>query len=110
MSKNKKPTPDIADILKLFDEEIRESYPIAPPASGKEKAMASLEEEEEQFEESIFRDFSTIQLGDYINAVHAFNRETMGNKLDARQQAVFFTLFAFEERVKRIADHYTYIH
>ena len=108
MSKNKKPTPDIADILELFDKELA-PYRIGDPASAKKKAEADLEDQEKKFDESIFRDFTTIQLGDYINAVHAFNREMMGNKLEPHQQAVYFTLFAFEERVKRIADHYTYI-
>ena len=68
-----------------------------------------IEENEERINESVFKDFTTITLGDYINAAQIYNREMMGSKLDATQEAAFFTLFAFEERAKRIHDHYQYI-
>ena len=108
MTKNKKPIPNIADILEMFDIK-SEEYAVRSPEEGKEKAEADLKEREEELTASVFRDFSTITIGDYINAAHAFNREMMGSKLDANQEMAYFTLFAFEERAKRISDHYTYI-
>ena len=108
MTKSKKPIPNIADILEMFDIKSEEEYAVRSPEEGKEKAEEDLREQEE-LTASVFRDFSTITIGDYINAAHAFNREMMGSKLDADQEMAYFTLFAFEERVKRMSEHYTYI-
>jgi len=109
MTKSKKPIPNIADILEMFDIKSEDGYAARSPETGKEKAEENLKEQEENLIASVFRDFSTITIGDYINAAHAFNREMMGSKLDADQEMAYFTLFAFEERAKRISDHYTYI-
>ena len=84
-------------------------YAIKDPSQGKEKAMNEIYENEERINASVFKDFTTITLGDYINAAQVYNREMMGSKVDATQEAAFFTLFAFEERAKRIYDHYQYI-
>ena len=108
MTKSKKPIPNIADILEMFDIKSEEGYAVRSPEEGKEKAEEDLREQEE-LTASVFRDFSTITIGDYINAAHAFNREMMGSKLDADQEMAYFTLFAFEERAKRMSEHYTYI-
>ena len=108
MTKSKKPIPNIADILEMFDIK-SEEYAVRSPEEGKEKAEEDLREQEEKLTASVFRDFSTITIGDYINAAHAFNREMMGSKLDANQEMAYFTLFAFEERAKRMSEHYTYI-
>ncbi len=108
MTKSKKPIPNIADILEMFDIKSEEEYAVRSPEEGKEKAEEDLREQEE-LTASVFRDFSTITIGDYINAAHAFNREMMGSKLDADQEMAYFTLFAFEERAKRMSEHYTYI-
>jgi len=103
----KKPTPDIAEILKMVDEKIK--FSIKHPSEAKEKAMDYIEENEESINESVLKDFATITLGDYISAAQVFNREAMGAAMDETQRAAYFTLFAFEERAKRIQEHYTYV-
>lgn len=91
----------------MVDDKIK--YAIRDPKKARERAMNDIYENEEEINESVYRDFTTITLGDYISAAHAFNRETMGSPMDAAQRAAYFTLFAFEERAKRIEEHYTYI-
>ena len=103
----KKDIPDVTEILKMVDEKLK--FAIKHPQEAREKAMDYIEENEEFINESVFKDFTTITLGDYINAAHTYNREMMGSKLDSTQEAAFFTLFAFEERAKRIQSHYQYI-
>tara|TARA_R100000664_G_C2681304_1_gene89195 strand:- start:256 stop:579 length:324 start_codon:yes stop_codon:yes gene_type:complete len=104
----KKPTiPDISEILKMVDDRMK--YAIKSPEQAREKAMNEIYENEERINQSLYKDFTTITLGDYIGAAHAFNRETMGTPMDAEQRAAYFTLFAFEERAKRIQEHYTYV-
>ena len=103
----KKLIPDIAEILDMIDDKLK--FSIKHPEEAKEKAMDYIEENEERINASVFKDFTTITLGDYINAAQVYNREMMGTKVDATQEAAFFTLFAFEERAKRIYDHYQYI-
>jgi len=103
----KKDIPDITEILKMVDDRMK--YAIKDPKEAREKAMNEIYENEEQINESVYRDFTTITLGDYISAAHAFNRETMGTPMDAEQRAAYFTLFAFEERAKRIQEHYTFV-
>jgi hypothetical protein len=103
----KKDIPDIAEILRMVDDRMK--YAIKDPADAKEKAMNEIYENEERINASVLKDFTTITLGDYINAAQVYNREMMGTKVDATQEAAFFTLFAFEERAKRIYDHYQYI-
>jgi hypothetical protein len=106
--KKKKPTiPDISEILDMIDEKLK--FSIKHPSKGKEKAMDYIEENEERITASVLKDFTTITLGDYINAAQVYNREMMGSKLDATQELAFFTLFAFEERAKRLSDHYQHI-
>ena len=87
----------------------RMKYAIKDPKEAREKAMNEIYENEEQINQSLYKDFTTITLGDYISAAHAFNRETMGTPMDAEQRAAYFTLFAFEERAKRIQEHYTFV-
>ena len=103
----KKPIPDITEILKMVDQKLK--FSIKHPHKAKEKAMEYIEENEESINNSLFKDFATITLGDYISAAHAFNREALGGSMDATQRAAYFTLFAFEERAKRIQEHYTHV-
>ena len=103
----KKLIPDVSDLLDMLDEKMK--FSIGEPGKAKEKAMQTIRTHEEQIRESMFRDFMTLTLGDYINAAQTFNREMFGTKVDATQEAAFFTLFAFEERSKRISDHYQHI-
>lgn len=103
----KKTIPDVSEILEMIDKKVK--FSIKKPQQAKEKAMEHIEENEELINASVFKDFTTITLGDYINAAQVYNREMMGTKVDSNQEAAFFTLFAFEERAKRIYDHYQYI-
>jgi hypothetical protein len=103
----KKDIPDITEILRMVDDRMK--YSIKNPKEAREKAMNEIYENEEEINESVYRDFTTITLGDYISAAHAFNREMLGAPMDEAQRAAYFTLFAFEERAKRIQEHYTYV-
>ena len=103
----KKPIPDISEILEMIDKKVK--FSIKPPHKAKEKAMEQIEENADDLNNSLLRDFATITLGDYISAAHAFNREAMSSSMDASQRAAYFTLFAFEERAKRIQEHYTHV-
>jgi len=103
----KKQIPDVTEILEAFDK--KNKFTIRHPKLAKEKAMNDLIQRENEINEMAVRDFTTITLGDYINAAHALNRECVGTQ-DAEQRSAYFTLFAFEERAKRIFQHYTYIH
>jgi NACalpha-BTF3-like transcription factor len=107
MSDKKKQIPDVSEILESFDKKTK--FSIKKPKVAKEKAMQDLMDNEEMINEAVYKDFSTITLGDYISAAHAFNREMMSSNLDNDQRAAYFTLFAFEERAKRISEHFTYI-
>jgi len=115
MTKKKKPIPDISEILDMFNEsakvveEAYASFAIETPQKAREKKMLDTEEQEKKIEDILFRDFNTITLGDYINAAQVYNREMMGSKGTSPQEAAYFTLFAFEERLKRIVEHHTYI-
>tara|TARA_Y100001938_G_scaffold75442_1_gene104442 strand:- start:1907 stop:2230 length:324 start_codon:yes stop_codon:yes gene_type:complete len=103
----KKDIPDITEILRMVDDRMK--YAIKHPAGAKEKAMNDIYENEDRINNSVYRDFTTITLGDYIGAAHAFNREMMSPSMDTEQRAAYFTLFAFEERAKRIQEHYSYV-
>ena len=103
----KKLTPDVSELLDMLDK--KQKFTIGDPAKAKEKAMHTIDTHEQKMKESLFRDFMNITLGDYINAAQSFNREMFGTKVDATQEAAFFTLFAFEQRAKRISDHYEHI-
>lgn len=103
----KKPIPDVSDILEAFDN--KNKFAIKHPAIAKEKAMEDLRNREEDINAMAARDFNTITLGDYISAAHVYNREIMGGTIDAEQRSAYFTLFAFEERAKRICEHFSYI-
>ena len=105
----KKPIPDITDILKMYDKEDKDRYAISHPSAAKEKAMNYIEENSDKINESVYKDFTTITLGDYISAAHTFNREMMSASMDAHSKAAYFTLFAFEERARRIKEHYSYV-
>ena len=111
MAKNKKSIPDVGAILDLLDRENK--FTVSAPEQAKKKAnlrtINQYEEEEEKLIESLFRDFNSVTIGDYINAAHVYNREMLGQKVSTTQEMAYFTLFAFEERLKRITEHYTYI-
>ena len=104
----KKLIPDVSEILGQLDGKLK--FGIRNPKEVKENNVDKIEESEKKLQESMFRDFNTLTLGDYIAAAHIYNREMMGSKPDATQEMAYFTLFAFEERAKRLMDHYTYIH
>ena len=104
----KKLIPDVSDILGVANDKMK--FSIKKPTEAKEKAMNEIEENAERINTSLYKDFATLTLGDYINAAQVFNREMMGTGMDDSQRAAYFTLFAFEERAKRISDHYTHIH
>ena len=104
----KKLIPDVTEILDSFDK--KNKFAVKHPKDAKEKAMQELMQNEDEINEKVMRDFTTITLGDYIGAAHAFNREMMSPSMDAQQRSAYFTLFAFEERAKRIYEHYSYIH
>jgi len=106
--KKKKLIPDVSDILEAFDNENK--FTIKHPKVAKEKAMKDLSDREDEINERAVRDFSTITLGDYISAAHVYNRECMTSSLDSQQRSAYFALFAYEERAKRILEHYSYIH
>ena len=103
----KKDIPDITEILRMVDDRMK--YAIKHPEDAKEKAMNDIYDNEEQINNSVYRDFTTITLGDYIGAAHTFNREVMSPSMDEAQRAAYFTLFAFEERAKRIQEHYSHV-
>ena len=103
----KKDIPDITEILRMVDDRMK--YAIKNPTEAKEKAMKDIYDNEEEINNSVYKDFTTITLGDYIGAAHTFNREMMGASMDSAPKAAYFTLFAFEERAKRIQEHYNYV-
>ena len=108
MSNNKKkPIPDVLEILEACDERLQ--FAIKNPKAAKESAMKRLLEDGEDTEGVVMQDFSTITLGDYISAAHSYNREMMGSAADSQQRAAYYTLFAFEERAKRLKEHHTHI-
>jgi len=104
----KKLIPDVSEIIEALDDKTK--FSVKCPKAAKEKAMNDLMDSEEERNEMVFKDFTTITLGDYISAAHAFNREMMSPSMDAQQRSAYFTLFAFEERAKRIYEHCSYIH
>ena len=106
--KKKKQIPDVTSILKAFDDENK--FAIKHPTAAKERAMEDLNDREDEINEKVMRDFTTVTLGDYISAAHIYNRECMTANLDSQQRSAYYTLFAFEERSKRIIQHYSYIH
>jgi len=107
----KKPIPDVTEILKMYDKTLKKTkkYTINSPEKAKEKAMNRIEQESDRINRGVYRDFTTITLGDYISAAHTFNREMMSSSMDSAQKAAYFTLFAFEERAKRISEHTQYV-
>jgi hypothetical protein len=108
MSDKKKLIPDVSEITEAFDEKTK--FRVKDPKIAREKAMKDLMDNEEERNAMAYKDFTTITLGDYIGAAHALNREMLNPSMDATQRSAYFTLFAFEERAKRIYEHYSYIH
>jgi hypothetical protein len=103
----KKPIPNVLEILEALDKESK--FSIKKPEQAKERAVIQHDKTEQEEGAAMLQDFSAITLGDYISAAHSFNREMMGSNVGAHQKAAYFTLFAFEERAKRMEEHYTYI-
>jgi len=104
----KKLIPDVSEIIEALDQKTK--FSVKDPKLAKEKAMKDLMDNEDERNAMVYKDFTTITLGDYIGAAHALNREMMNPSMDAEQRSAYFTLFAFEERAKRIHEHYSYIH
>ena len=102
----KKLIPDVSDILESIDR--KNKFNIKHPKLAKEKAMEDLKIREESTNEMGLGDFNTITLGDLISATHAFNRECLSS-ISPSQRSAYFSLFAMEERSKRILQHHTYI-
>jgi hypothetical protein len=95
----KKNIPDVEEILQMVDEKLK--YSIKKPDEAKQSHYAAIAERRKRAEESFFKDFTSITFGDYINAIHSFNREMMSN-MDPIQKAAYYTFFAYEESIKRI--------
>ena len=79
----------------MVDEKLK--YSIRKPAEASRSHYAAIAERRKKAEESFFKDFTSITFGDYINAMHSFNRE-----MDPIQRASYYTFFAYEESLKRI--------
>jgi len=58
----------------------------------------------------MYSDMQSMTLGDYITAAQVFNREMLGtSKKHSRQSKAYYTMFVFEERIKRLMEHNSYI-
>lgn len=58
----------------------------------------------------LYSDMQSMTLGDYITAAQVFNREMLGtSEKHNRQSKAYYTMFVFEERIKRLMEHNAYI-
>ena len=82
--------------------------PISP-----EQARARLVEKRKEMvrkaQKAFFTDFTSVTFGDYINAVHAYNRSSMGASVDPTTKSAYFTFFAYDESCRRLEAHFDYI-
>tara|TARA_R100000808_G_scaffold5550_1_gene16824 strand:+ start:1651 stop:1956 length:306 start_codon:yes stop_codon:yes gene_type:complete len=99
----KKTIPDVSEILNACDKKTR--FSIRRPEDAKEKAVEDMLENEAPG----MMDFTTMTLGDLIGAAHSFNREMLSSAADTDQRVAYFTLFAFEERAKRLQEHFEHV-
>tara|TARA_Y100000361_G_scaffold121145_1_gene112975 strand:- start:21 stop:308 length:288 start_codon:yes stop_codon:yes gene_type:complete len=59
---------------------------------------------------AMYSDMQSMTLGDYISAAQVFNREMLGtSEKYSRQSKAYYTMFVFEERIKRLSDHNSYV-
>jgi len=104
----KKLIPNVKEILTMVDEKIK-FKDLGGPVSP-EQARARYAEKKRKLKEkaqkAFFTDFTSITLGDYINAIHAFNRESASASMDPQQRAAYFAFFAYEESLKRLDKQY----
>ena len=103
----KKLIPDVKEILEMVD--TKNKFSVDTPQKGKSRFAEKKEERVKKFQKAFFTDFTSITFGDYINAVHSFNRESMTATMDDRQKSAYFTFFAYEESLKRLDKSISYI-
>ena len=96
----KKKIPNVEEILTMFDEKTK--FRIQRPSD--EHRETAEENAKTRAEEAFFKDFASVTFGDYINAVHSFNREMMSS-MDPLQTAAYYTFFVYEESLKRIEEN-----
>lgn len=105
---NKKQIPDIEEILKMVDEKIK-IKDLGGPRSP-EQARARYEEKRramfEKAQRAFFTDFTSVTFGDYINAIHSFNRSSVVASMDPTKKSAYFTFFAYEESVRRLEEQH----
>lgn len=103
MKKNKdKLIPNVKEILDMVDEKIK--FSIKSPVKAKRRLVDKREERAKEMQKAFFTDFTSITFGDYINALHSFNREPSTATMDKAQRSAYFTFFAYEESLKRLSD------
>jgi len=55
---------------------------------------------------AMYSDMQSMTLGDYFAAAQVFNREMLGtSEKYSRQSKAYYTMFVFEERIKRLMEH-----
>ena len=103
----KKLIPDVKEILEMVDTKIK--FSVKSPEKGRARLAEKREEQVKKIQKAFFTDFTSITFGDYINAVHSFNRESMTATMDSKQKTAYFTFFAYEESLKRLDKSISYI-
>ena len=59
---------------------------------------------------AMYSDMQSMTLGDYFSAAQVFNREILGtSEKYSRQSKAYYTMFVFEERIKRLMEHNSFI-
>jgi hypothetical protein len=59
---------------------------------------------------AMYSDMQSMTLGDYFAAAQVFNREMVGTaEKFNRQSKAYYTMIVFEERIKRLAEHNSYV-
>ena len=91
-------------LIPNVDEILNKPLKVTPPSKAKKKAEKNMDQEKEL--SILFKNFSTITLGDYISAASIYNRELFDIKgLSKQQAAAYYQLIAFEERALRLSKH-----
>lgn len=107
----KKLIPDVKEILEMVDTKIKfkDLGGVRTPEQARARHAERREERVKKIQKAFFTDFTSITFGDYINAVHSFNRESMTATMDSKQKTAYFTFFAYEESLKRLDKSISYI-
>jgi hypothetical protein len=91
-------------LIPNVDEILRKPLKIKPPSVAKRRTEVRMNQEREL--NILFKNFSTITLGDYISAASTYNRELFDIKgLTSQQSAAYYQMLAFEERALRLSKH-----